>query len=243
MKWNFLAIFLAITLQALLAYGAGDGIVQVIRSDDQEVILELAVAGFRVQQIDHEGSSYHRMTIPNFGLTTFVGRPQLPVRGELIGIPRGARPVLEVLAADYKTLSGYQIAPVPRPRMDEESAGFGQSAKQGLRFNFIQDESVYVQDAFYPSEPVATGFTGRMRDQAVMQVLFHPIRFNPVRKEIRFYNRILVRIGFIHAEEDGIQGIFGLNKLQVPAQPGPVEDTPYERMLKGLLLNDPGLGR
>ena len=242
MWWNRTAILLAIIFDMLPAYGAGDGIVQLIRSDNQEVILELSVAGFQAQPIEYDGTPYHRVTIPNFGLTTEVGHPQLPVRGEVIGVPEGARPVLEILAADFKVLSNYQILPVPRPEVDEEG-----TLSASLRYTFARVESIYQQDAFFPPEPVRVGFKGRMRDQAVMQILFYPIQTNPVRREVRFYNRILVRVAFQSIDSGSMSDNFALNKPQVLPKAGtgqiPVKGHTYERILENMLLNYPALGR
>jgi len=226
---------MVIIFYSLPVYGAGYGPVQIISSNEQEVVLELVVPGFQVHPVNHDGMSYQQMSIPDFGLTTDVGTPQVPVRGVVVGVPGGAQPSLEILDTDFKILSNYLPPPVPFPEVIEEGTiGFSS------RFTFVRDETIYSQDDFFPSKPAIIGFSGKMRDQNVVQIVFYPIQNNPVRQEVRFYTRIVVRIGF--------QGSVGgevpmLEKSQifqkVDANQGQIKENPYDRMLKSLLLNYP----
>lgn len=236
MKRKFLVIILLITIYALPVHGEGDGPVQVIWSDDQEVILELVVPGFQVQDVNHDGVPYQQVSIPGFGLTTEIGHPQLPVRGLAIGVPEGNKPVLEVLASDFKIFPNYKIAPVPQTEVNEK-----EGMVVGQFFTFVEDEVIYSQDAFYPPKFARMGFTGKMRDQYVVQVVLFPLQFNPVRQELLLYNRILLRIGFNDAGGGDGEDVSDLEKPQVlkkaRATGSVVKQAPYEIMLKGFLLN------
>ena len=235
MKRNIPIIFFVIVIFAFPVFGAADETVRVIWSDNQEVILELVVPGFQVKNVNQGATSYQQVTIPDFGLTTDIGHPQVPLRGVVVGVAEGAQPVLEIQTADFETFPNYQIAPVPLPEMDEEG---GMVVDQ--HFTFVQDDAIYSKDAFYPPNIVHLGFRGKMRDQEVVQVVFNPIQFNPTREEIRFYNRILVRIGFNGASGRKNRDGSMLNKPHVFEKPGSetgVKPSPYERMLEGLLLN------
>lgn len=204
----------------------GEGPLRIIRSDAGEIILELSVAAFQVQDVEHEGVTYHRISIPDFGWMTDVGRPQLPVRSVMVGVPEGTRAAFEILAADYQTLPDYRPVPVPRPEVNEDSV-----PGAAVTYRFARDGSVYDRDALYPSRPAAVGLMGRMRGREVVQILFHPIRINPAKEELRFYNRILVRVGF--------EGEGAGNQVGPPALQGPRfgQGDPYERLIEDVLLN------
>ncbi len=55
---------------------------------------------------------------------------------------------------------------------------------------------MYVRDALYPGRLGEIGYSGYMRDQAVVQVLVYPLQVNPVTGEARFYRHLRVRVTF-----------------------------------------------
>ena len=107
----------------------------------------------------------------------------------------------------------------------------------GQFFTYVEDDLTYSKDSFYPSKFARIGFTGKMRDQEVVQVVLFPLQFNPVRQELRLYSRILLRIGFNNV--GGGEGS-GLEKPQVLREAGItgglVKKNPYEVILQGRLL-------
>src|SRR6059058_5484636 len=120
-------------------------------------------------------------------LTAKPGEPQVPTRGTLLGLPSIAGVSVQVLDTVYETLQGYRFPPAPTlevsgDTLDTLSAG-------GVQPTFALNHARYTTDAFYPGVPVEIGHTGYMRDQAVAQVQFYPVHYNPVTSEVRLYRR------------------------------------------------------
>ncbi|MBI5407058.1 MAG: hypothetical protein HZA18_05120 [Nitrospirae bacterium] len=89
------------------------------------------------------------------------------------------------------------------------------------------------ENTFYPGPLAAKGFTGYMRDQRVMQILFYPVQYNPVTGEARIYKKIRVAVDF-----DGpAQGLKKAARKDGGTRSGSTHSGAYEKLLKGLLLN------
>jgi len=224
MRRNGLLMALCI-ICGLVNFGAAPPEPQNLRlwhSDDRSLVLEFSVADLHSETVVHEGVTYHLVTLPGLAWTTEVGSPQVPMKGVLLGAPGGNARV-EVLESDYETLWGYNLYPSPALVIKEEG---------GVRYaepEFALDAAVYATDAFYPGRLAEIGFSGYMRDQAVVQLRLYPLQYNPVTGEARLYRRVRVRVTF-----DTAAGA----KLMRPAG-----GTVYERLLQNTLLNYASLGR
>ena len=124
------------------------------------------------------------------GLTRELGRPEVPVVLERVGIPEGAQPVLTILESDSALGPTGRIGPVPRfvpvdPGSDERT-----------RID-EEDETVYGTDAWYPAEaPVRLGQVGALREQPFVELIFTPVLHNAAQQSSRIYKSVTVRIDF-----------------------------------------------
>jgi hypothetical protein len=225
-------IIVLLSLPAHLTAGAVDDHLKVIRSDTEGLILEVLVPEPEVEQVLEKGKLFHRVTISGLAATTDVGRPELPLKGLLIGVPGAGNPEIEVLESDYATFPGYNIYPVPRPVVMDEDDG-----DKRLTYEFAMDKEVYDTDAFAPSHIAEIGFTGLMREQRVVQLKLFPLQFNPVTGGLRFHHRIMVRVNFnsqCQAEQERlVSTVGGERKRELEHLTGGA----YERLLIDLLLN------
>jgi hypothetical protein len=63
--------------------------------------------------------------------------------------------------------------------------------------SFVQDQSAYDTDAFYPQDVAGLASIYTFRDQKKQQLVFYPLSFNAASGELRHYKRIRVRIDFV----------------------------------------------
>ncbi|MFQ5454662.1 MAG: C25 family peptidase propeptide domain-containing protein [Nitrospirota bacterium] len=210
--------------------------IRVIDSDPYSITIELNTSDMKMDKESYNDRIYHKININNYGYMREVGLPQLPVKGQLIGIPSTGGIEIDVIYSDYDLLSGYNIYPAPQRIIDNV---------QGVKLDFTIDDRAYSTDAFYPDEIVSRGFSGFMRDQRVIQLLFYPVQFNPVRHELRYYKRIVVRLTFEgsfynkedtnrHKQGEPVSG----NRIIADRK----SDT-YELLLRSSILNYNTLGR
>lgn len=210
--------------------GGDDDLIRLTTINEKVIDLEVSIHDLRVETRQEGAGTYHQLRIPEFGLTQDIGKPQLPVRGVLLGLPASGGMSLEVLENPVQRLTGYHIYPVPRSIVDP---------KTGIIQNqFLMDSVVYSTDSFYPEVIVREGFSGYMRDQRVAQILFYPVQFNPVSGVVIVHQKIKVRITFEQAlTSSAVQPFAGIVKPQFPVV------GPYEKLLEDLLINYSSLPR
>jgi len=216
------------------------GDLRVVSSEERGVVLELTVADFQVEAVEYEDQTYHRLSIPRMVQTDTPGEPQVPTRGTMLGIPSLEGVSVQVLEADYELLSGYRLPPgfqveIAVASLDSLSGG-------DLRRTFAINRELYTTDAFYPGPLVEIGYTGYLRDQAVAQVQFYPVQYNPVTSEVRLYRRILARVTW-DVTPSFNPGEGGMARSSLTTAGGRGAADAYERLLKSTILNYDALDR
>ncbi|MFP4436010.1 MAG: C25 family cysteine peptidase [Chloroflexaceae bacterium] len=194
---------------------ASHSTLRVISSDNQSVVLELTVAGFQRETVTYAGQQYDQLTAQDMTQTVTPGRPQVPTRGTLVGLAVAEGVRLELLDSRSEILRGYRLAPAP-------ALTAGSDAPQRV--------PTATTDAFYPEIPVELGEVGYMRDQAVAQVQFYPVQYNPVTGQVRQYRHIRVRLTWDAAPA-------------LAAAPTTGNPPAYEDLLRNTLLNYADLER
>lgn len=196
--------------------------IRVVRSDTEGVVVELRLSGFQTETTEHEGQSYQRIIVPDLVQSDRPGKPQVPVSGALIGIPAIDGVSLDIIDASFETVHGYRLPPAPGWKvMGNNLNDFHEG---GIEKTFLMDVDIYQTNAFYPEAIAGIGYRGYLRDQAVAQVQFYPVQYNPVEGTVRLYRRILVKIAWDARQVSSSYKTPGTS----PA---------YEEMFKNLLLN------
>ncbi len=166
--------------------------IEIIESDEFGVTLELTTEEFDEEEKIEEGITYQRISIPGYihGHSSEIGKPQVPMKGALLGVPSDSSIEISILDTESTTFPDYNLYPVPtqEPRKSENV--------KYVKEIFTKDEIAYSSDAFYPDNLAEPGFTGYKREQKVVQIKLYPIQFNPVTRELKFYKKIRVRLDF-----------------------------------------------
>jgi hypothetical protein len=228
----FMMVLAVLALPAHLAAGPVDDYLKVVSADSEGLILEIQVPLPDIEKVTEGGVLYHRITVPGLGTTADVGRPELPLKGALIGVPGTDKPDIEVLATHTLTLPDYKIYPVPRPVLVDED-----DWEKQLTYEFAIDTAVYHTDAFVPSRIAEIGLTGFMRDQPVAQIKLFPFQFNPATNELRYHYQITVRVNFNGQPQTAGMSLMSVTEKKAERPSAKARGGAYEGLLKGLLLN------
>jgi CheY-like chemotaxis protein len=169
--------------------------VEVLDSDDSGMTLALTTSGFEAEVVTVGGQEFEQLKIADYvhGYTSDVGAPQLPLKGLLINMPADKAAQLTIIDSEVQSFSGYRIYPVPQPVLDTLN---GMAAVGSA---FIQDESAYSTEGFYPQAVADLGQSYLFGEQVKQQVRFYPIGFNPASGELMLYRRIVLRIDYVDA--------------------------------------------
>lgn len=107
--------------------GPGSPTVKLLESNDQRTVLELTVPDFQVIPREHEDATYHSIVVPDLEQTGEAGKPQVPFKGVLVGVPSSGQVEVSVLESACETRRGLMLYPSPRPIVREEGGVQGQS--------------------------------------------------------------------------------------------------------------------
>ena len=134
-----------------------------------------------------KGTQYQFLHMEGMHKMAMVGAPALPAKNEIVAVPKGAKPVVKIIRADYKDYGGFYIHPALEPARDTEGAPAPE---------FEIDEAIYSTNAFFPSQIVEIVNVGVNRGTGLAFTEIRPVQFNPVTKAIRVYTNIEFEITF-----------------------------------------------
>jgi len=95
---------------------------------------------------------------------------------------------------DSIKISDFNIYPAPELVPDTLTGGAIALVEQ-----FSYDSTAYNTDDIFPGTTAETIDKGAIRDQDVIRVLFYPLQFNPVEKEISAYSKARLTLTFHNA--------------------------------------------
>ena len=169
---------------------------QLLSTSSEAIVLELTVPEFTVETAGADGQPCQVLKVPGFAENDEPGRPRLPQRGAMLGVPANAALQLEVVESEIVQLpEHYQLCPGEAPIASWEAGQDG--PPDILGYQALRDESFYLTDQFSPVEPVQLAATGFVRSQRVASLRFQPFQYNPVTGELRYYSRLRLRLSFL----------------------------------------------
>jgi hypothetical protein len=159
-------------------------------SNDTLVEFEIDVPGMYSTAID----SFNRVEIMNHFKIDSVGFPEIPIISYLVAIPSCDSVIFNLTLLDSIRLSDVNIYPAPELVPDTLTGG-----AIALVEAFSYDSAAYSTDDWLPGTVAETIDKGAIRDQNVVRILFYPVQFNPVDKEILAYSRAKITLTFSNA--------------------------------------------
>lgn len=209
------------------ASAIGGDEVHLLRSDAQGIVLDLEVPMYTVETLEIEGQIYQRISIEGYGFGGAPGEPELPQRGLLLGIPPGAQAHLKVLETESTLTKGLRIPPVPEIKFDLTDPGYDPLLEgiPDFQVRLNENQAIYSRNAFFPSLVAEIGDSGYLRDQRYVQVLIHPVQYNPVTGELKHHHFIKLQVSFSYP-----QGFMSLTTSRV-------ESHAFETVLRKSILN------
>ncbi len=187
---------------------------ELLVSTAEYAILALDLGAVELETIEEDGRQYVVLTAPGLDDAAMPGYPRLPQMGVLLGLPPGGPEYVSggpeyVSGGDWsiQIVSGEErVAHVIRldhplarvPAFDPVPPGFGLDAP-APRLDPAAEE-IDATDAFYPASPVTVQGTATLRDLRILSLTLSPFRYNPVRGELVYVERLVVRVDFEQAE-------------------------------------------
>jgi len=148
---------------------------QVVRCDAQSIRIDVKIPGMLSRRLSTKGGEFTRLTLIDYGYTTEIGKPQLPVIRELVEIPHGANFSVDVISASYQEVDlaeigiDTKIIPVQPPIPKISNA----------KVTFEIDKVFYQKDSYYLTDIVKINEIGKMRGYRLAQIEIFPVNYNP----------------------------------------------------------------
>ena len=124
-----------------LAYG---GEPELVWTGADGVEIEVDGSDYQLRTVHLEGVAYTQILLPGGMWLPEPGRPAVPVRGTLLGVPYGARVAVTVVEAEFDEISGVLLMPVPQFR-PTGSGAFGTEVEV-----YEPDAEFYATDGIFP---------------------------------------------------------------------------------------------
>jgi hypothetical protein len=141
----------------------------VLSSDDHHTVVELMIPGIELEEVQQEGKTVYILSLSEDGDRWLDGEAPLPSVTSLVATPSGAAVTATARLKETTTLSDYQLRGTSQEKLT---------------------------DAFYPDEIARVGTPAVLRDCGVVQLMLHPVTYNPMRSELRISTRMVVELNY-----------------------------------------------
>jgi hypothetical protein len=202
------------------AGGAESERTRLISATDGRIVFQIDLSGYALAPSSRlEGTQ--KLEINGFGGFSEPGRPSLPGRVFLVGIPPSGEPAVSWTAVRTERLGTHRLEPVPFPVVleDENGAPF---ASEEYRI----DPAVYETGASAIS--VSTDAIGRLRHQRILPVRVNPVAYDPSTGETVIATLMRVEVT-LSAGKDSAPRMGG--REPIPVRDAAIWDRLYNRVL------------
>ncbi|MBN1970873.1 MAG: hypothetical protein JW870_16010, partial [Candidatus Delongbacteria bacterium] len=165
----------------------------ILEENSNYMIIEYGITSLNYDVFSNNDGEFTDLRIENGYLTRDVGKPALPTFRNLIEVPYGAQPEIEVLSFDEEkyTLSDLGITKKIAPAQPSYSKS---SNPEDIKF--VYDPQSY-QSGYSKRQLAETYLSGTMRGVGIGSVVVNPIDYDAASGTIKVYQRLKVKVNFI----------------------------------------------
>ncbi|MBR4787428.1 MAG: T9SS type A sorting domain-containing protein [Bacteroidales bacterium] len=157
-----------------------------LQSSNQEAVIRVDFPNYYTHSVMVDGQRMALLSMPEAYPINVVGNPQLLQTATSLMIPENSVPTAEILHSSYQTVTDFELAP-------SKGTLYRNINPQDIPY---QKGPAYWQDKMFYNDTVTLGDSYQLHDYHGIPVRFYPFAYNPVRKELKVYSSITVRIRF-----------------------------------------------
>ena len=167
-----------------------------VKSDMTSLKASFSFSTIDAQDYQSERGTFSWLSLPNTVIGGNEGDPQIPVVNELIAVPFGANPRIEITSyssTDYR-LEDYGIHTlVPRqPSLRKD--------QRPEEVPFVYNTSAYQTRGLRSAPQAVVSVNGTMRGIQIGKMTIEPVSYDPVNNTLRVFNDIEVTVHFDGAD-------------------------------------------
>jgi len=168
-------VFAQLSWVSFTSENASRPTVNILDSDHSGLTLEVSISGMYTEEATHEDMTFQRISLLDGRTTKEVGRPELPMLHQLIGIPDNQKVSYMIVEMQTMNVGHYNIYPFQTPTTDNPG---------GHSHEFVIDNEFYSRSANYPQENVVMDNPSIWRDVKVTSLHMTPFTYNPATGEL-----------------------------------------------------------
>lgn len=130
---------------------------------------------------------FQQLYITNFSHSQEFGKASLPSHIDLVIIPSGATPSIQLINVDTAVYNNFLVYPALLPASDEYGA---------TEPEFVFDSSFYASGAFYPSSPVVLREVISYKGFDIALIEVFPIQYLPSARKLYVHSEISYKVNF-----------------------------------------------
>jgi len=150
--------------------------------------LAVTTPDFSLGRVTYSQNEYDYLRTDLDGQMRQIGSPDLPSTSTLLAVPATGDLQTDFSYSSIRIQSNVNLAPFQPVQLEAELSGS----------EFAIDQEIYAQDAWFPQSPVRLHERTQMRDLTLVNLEVTPFQYNPVRKELRIYEGLVVNLN--HSE-------------------------------------------
>ena len=167
-----------------------------VKSDMTSLKASFSFSTIEAQDYQSERGTFSWLSLANTVIGGNEGDPQIPVVNELIAVPFGAQPWVEITSystTDYRLEDHGMKTLVPRqPSLRKD--------QRPEDVPFIMNEAAYRTRGFRGEPMAVVSVVGTMRGVQLGKMTIEPVSYDPVNNTIRVFNDIEVTVHFDGAD-------------------------------------------
>lgn len=175
---------IVLTLLAVVAASAA------LAQESQFFFFDYPNSNFEIKASSFKGEAFHEIFTSEISIAGESGFPNIPTVNRYVAVPHGAKANIEIVSFKEKTLKDIRLAPSVSLPLDTDDS----------EIPISKDSGVYECDDFYPKDIASISEIMEIRNVGLMMLCVNPFRYNPVRKELKVYQDIKVKISFTGGE-------------------------------------------
>ncbi|MDA3885893.1 MAG: C25 family cysteine peptidase [Candidatus Delongbacteria bacterium] len=164
---------------------------------DSYLDIEFDVKDINVKDVSTVKGAFTRVTIDNGFTTRTAGTPALPEFHELITIPYGATPEVEVISYESKIYKLSELG-IVNPIIPAQPSYSKKTPEEDLKF--IYNKDAYKVSKMTGEEIASISKSGTMRGVGVGVLKVRPFKYNPTAGTIEVLNDVKVRVNYVNAD-------------------------------------------
>lgn len=171
--------------------------IAVQQSDRAGMTVEITVPGMYRQQITEGQMVFDQLSLTSGATTLEVGLPELPMLGQMIGIPGNQKVSFRIIEQKTQRMEGYNVYPFQTPTTDNPG---------GHDHPFVMDQNFYNQNRIFPDVNVQMDAPQVWRDIKLTNLHVTPFSYNPSTQSLEVITHLVVAVEF-----EGIDNTMNFN--------------------------------